>query len=169
MTRTDLPAWATEIDPQPDWTVTKERSDGGWIVEARWWGWLGNGQTRGRNAVLIRLGDDADASAEYRGVTSGVMRRLERHLGDMSVEMHPQLTTGAYQFMVRNYVAGRVAELPAGPREGGDAYYAGLLAIYEDLLAKGNPEPLNVLARALELPKETVKTRIRVARRRRDP
>ena len=46
------------------------------------------------------------------------------------------------RIVTRRYVQARLAELPARP-EDADTRLRGLLGIYEDLNADGDPEPLN--------------------------
>ncbi|MGI5240008.1 hypothetical protein [Dactylosporangium sp. CA-139066] len=148
--------------------VELERREPGLQVVARWEGGdLVDAPPPGPREVLIRITDDAAPEARRRGVTSGVMRRAERHLADLTAEYNAVPAVGAYQVMIRQYLQRRLAELPADPRSGGDAYYRGLLDLYEDIVGRGHPEPVNALAVAMGVPKETVKTRLRVARQRR--
>ncbi|MGN9778050.1 hypothetical protein ACTMS0_20140 [Micromonospora sp. H33] len=71
---------------------------------------------------------------------------------------------GAYQIVTRRYVERRIAELPAGP-EAEDARLRGLLDIFDDLTAKGHPEPLTLLAAVLGIPVDTLVTHLRSAAR----
>ena len=151
--------------PSPS-VVELERHEPGLQIVARWDDDLVDATSSGPREVLIRITDDAAPDARRRGVTSGVMRRVERHLADLTAEHNVIPAVGAYQVMVRQYLQRRLAELPADPRSGGDVYYQGLLDIYQDIVGRGHPEPLNALAVAMGVPKETVKTRLRVARQR---
>ncbi|PZG21805.1 hypothetical protein C1I95_06570 [Micromonospora craterilacus] len=71
---------------------------------------------------------------------------------------------GAYQLMARRYVQARLAELPHRP-EGTDARLRGLLEIYEELNARGHPEPLTLLADVLGIPVEILVGHLRSAKR----
>jgi hypothetical protein len=155
------------MQPSPHWTTETTRDDAGWIVTARWWGEKGEPASDGPREVVIRLADNASPDVRQRGVNSGVMRRLEHHVNDMAAEVHDMPSVGAYAVMARRYVEDRLAQLPAGPREGGDVYYRGLLELFEDVTAKGHPEPVNLLSTVMGIPKDTLKTRLRTARQRR--
>ncbi|MEW2385654.1 hypothetical protein AB0873_26680 [Micromonospora sp. NPDC047707] len=74
------------------------------------------------------------------------------------------LGVGAYQIMTRRYVERRIAELPAGPGET-EARLRGLLDIFDDITAKGHPEPLKLLATVLGIPVDTLVTHLRAAGR----
>ncbi|MGC9670891.1 hypothetical protein ACNTMW_30635 [Planosporangium sp. 12N6] len=151
----------------PGWTTEVRREDAGLEIVGRWSGRTGEPASDGPRELVIRLTDGAAPGARQRGVTSGVLRRVERHLGDMEAEAHRMPSVGGFQVMVRRYLEGRLATLPENPRQGGDAYYSGLLDIFEDLVGRGHPEPVNALASAMGVPKDTLKTRLRVARQRR--
>jgi hypothetical protein len=157
-----------EIAQHPPSMVELERREPGLQVVARWEGDDPTDALAGPREVLIRVTDDAATDARRRGVTSGVMRRVERQLADMTAEYNVLPAVGAYGVMVRQYLQRRLAELPADPRSGGDAYYTRLLDIYEDIAGRAHPEPVNALAAALGVPKETLRTRLRVARQRRE-
>jgi hypothetical protein len=161
----------TSTGRDSDWQVTSRRSEAGWEVEARWWGAPGEPPTDGPLEVLVRLAPDHTPAQRQKGVTSGVLRRLERHVTAMTDQArvdrdHPSV--GPYDRMARDHVARLAATLPAGPH-GDDAatYYAGLLAIMEELTERGHPTPIALLASVLEVPKGTVKTRLNTARQRR--
>ncbi|QGN48604.1 hypothetical protein GKC29_18385 [Micromonospora sp. WMMC415] len=70
----------------------------------------------------------------------------------------------AHQIVTRRYVERRIAELPTGP-EAADARLRGLLAIFDDITAKGHPEPLTLLAAVLGIPVGTLVTHLRAAGR----
>jgi hypothetical protein len=166
-----LPAWTRDLSPAPTWATDLRRSDGGWEVEARWWGNQPGEGTQGPREVVIRLLPDAPPEARHKGVNTGVMRRMEQLVAEINRHVEDLIDNpgvGAYDRMARGYVRDKLATLPDGPREGGDAYYAGLLALFEDVAAKGHPEPLTLIASVMGAPKDTVKTRLRVARQRRD-
>ena len=169
--RKALPAWTTDLSPAPTWATDLRRSDGGWEVEARWWGAEPGDGTQGPRELVIRLMPDAAPEVRRKGVNTGVMRRMEQLVGEINRHVEDLVDNpglGAYDRMARRYVRDALAALPDGPREDPDAYYAGLLALFEDLTGKGHPEPLTLLASVMGAPKETVRTRLRVARRRRE-
>lgn len=169
MTKAKLPDWARTIEPRPDWADALKRNVDGWEVEARWWGRKGEPVTDGPSEISIHLAADPEPDVRKRGVTTGVMRRLEAAVFDMSAEFHGLPAVGGYQVMARKYVEGRVASLPGGePRAGGDAYYAHLLNIYDDLVGKGYGDPVKLMADVMDKPKDTVRTQLREARKRKD-
>src|SRR4051794_22073550 len=135
-----------------DWADEVTREDSGWTITGRWWGQAGEPASDGPREVVIRLSDDASPEVRQRGVSSGVMRRMERHLTDMAAEVHRTPSVGAFDVMVREYLVRRLAQLPQSPRQGGDAYYTGLLDIFEDVTGRGHREPLNVLASVMDIP-----------------
>ena len=69
------------------------------------------------------------------------------------------LATGAYRVMVRHYIEGRLAVLPAD----GEEHYLGLVDILNDLIARGEAEPEKSIAIAMGVPEETVRARLRQA------
>ncbi|MER5454641.1 hypothetical protein ABT008_07655 [Micromonospora sp. NPDC002389] len=75
------------------------------------------------------------------------------------------LETGADQIIVRRYVQERLAGLPTRP-EDVDARLRGLLDLYEELNARGHPEPLTLLASVLGIPVEILVGHLRAAQRR---
>lgn len=165
---TDKPAdWNVSMNPSPAWAMDRTREESGWEIEARWWGDAGEPATDGPRQVVIRLLPEASPDVRQKGINSGVMRRLERLVADMTAEVHDMPSSGAFAVMARKYVEDHVSTLPKGPREGGDTYYLGLLGLLEDLTAKGHPEPLNVMSSVMGISKDTLKTRLRTARQRR--
>ena len=90
----------------------------------------------------------------------------------MSDDLNPQprdegeevLGVGANQIMARRYVQARLAELPERPEEA-DARLRGLLEIYEELNARGHPEPLTLLAGVLGIPVDVLVVHLRAAQR----
>ncbi|MFI7575874.1 hypothetical protein [Micromonospora sp. NPDC049497] len=69
-----------------------------------------------------------------------------------------------HQIVTRRYVERRIAELPAGPGET-DARLRGLLDIFDEMTAKGHPEPLTLLASVLGIPVDMLVTHLRAAGR----
>ncbi|GAA2636750.1 hypothetical protein [Paractinoplanes durhamensis] len=61
---------------------------------------------------------------------------------------------------------GRGGAVRAGPRAGGEACYRGLLGLYDGVAGRGHPAPIAALAEAMNVSKDTVKTRLRTARQR---
>jgi hypothetical protein len=146
--------------------TTSHREEDGLLVTAEWDDQEIDAPPSGPRRLEIRLTENAAADVRHRGITSGVMRRAERHLADLTTEFNTVPAVGAYDVMVRQYLQTRLADFPVGPRAGGDDYYRRLLALYDDLTGRGHPAPINALAAAMNIPKETVKTRLRTARRR---
>ncbi len=164
-----MAASARDRQGQASWEIERTGDVAGWTVTARWWGEADEPATEGPKEALIRLADDATPDVRVRGLNSGVLRRVERLVASMAAEVHEIPSAGAYEKMALEYVRSALDDLPPGPRsDDPDRYYEGLLAIHEDVIGRGHPEPLNLLARAMGVSRETVKTRLRVARQRRD-
>lgn len=158
--------WITQLQPSPDWATEAMREESGWVIEGRWWGQQNEPASEGPREVVIRLSDDASAEVRQRGMNSGVLRRLEQHLRDMTAEMNQQPGLKSFSDVVRSHVRERVAQLPDSPRTGGSAYYTGLLQLFEEVTGMGYAEPLNLIAEVMSVPKDTLKTRLRTARQR---
>ncbi|MFG2064888.1 hypothetical protein ACGFIK_26125 [Micromonospora sp. NPDC048871] len=74
------------------------------------------------------------------------------------------LGVGGDQITARRFVEERLAELPHRP-EDAEVRLRGLLAIYEDLNARGHPEPMVLLAGVLGIPVEVLIRHLRAAQR----
>ncbi|MGC4758827.1 hypothetical protein [Micromonospora trifolii] len=158
--------WITQLQPPPGWAIEAAREDSGWIIEGRWWGQPNETASDGPREVVIRLSDDASPDVRQRGINSGVLRRLEQHLRDMTAQMNEEHGMKTFSEVVRAHVKERVSQLPEGPRQGGSVYYTGLLQLFEEVTGMGYPEPLNLIAEVMGIPKDTLKTRLRAARQR---
>ncbi|MFC8616573.1 hypothetical protein ACFT9M_09175 [Micromonospora purpureochromogenes] len=66
------------------------------------------------------------------------------------------LAVDAYRVMARRYVERRVAELPDPEGDGGEAYRQGLRDIHADIAGRGHPAPLDLLARVVGVPVDTL-------------
>lgn len=130
------------------------KRDGDLVVTARW-----GQQSDGPAEVSIRFAESASAKVARRGVTTGVMRRVEWMLADMAAELEPQPTPEVDRVLEMARV------LPRSPRRDAASYYGGLLEMFSVLDGAGHSSPINVLAEALGLPKGTVKTQLAAARR----
>lgn len=149
---------------EPDYSIGMEGTDAGWVVQARWFGNVGDVPSEGPREVLLRLSDDASPEVRQRGLNSGVMRRLERLVGQMTATIHEKPSVSSVSDVARAYVAEQVAGMPPGPRDDPDAYYAGLLKVFQGLIDMGYPQPVNLLSSVMGVPKDTLKTRLRKAR-----
>ncbi|MGY1710858.1 hypothetical protein ACI8AC_15240 [Geodermatophilus sp. SYSU D00758] len=143
------------------------RSEAGWQIAARWWGYADDppGEVPGPREVLIQPAQDIRPEVLRRGVTTGVMRRLERHLGNMAAEFAEKRGEQADREYVET-LAAALAELPEGPRSAPDVntYYDALLHLFETVAAT-HREPVNVLAKAMGIPRSTLNNRLVTARR----
>ncbi len=74
------------------------------------------------------------------------------------------LGVDAYQIMARRAVQARLAALPNRP-EDAEVRLRGLLEIYEELNARGHPEPLTLLAGVLGIPVDVLVVHLRAAQR----
>jgi hypothetical protein len=160
--------WILALQPSPDWAIESQRTDAGWLVKARWWGSVGEIPSEGPREVILRLTDEASPEVKQRGLNSGVMRRLERLVSDMTAEIQGSPQVSGVSDVARTFVIEKVAKLPGGPRDDPDAYYTGLLEIFQGLVDMGHPQPMNLLASVMEIPKDTLKTRLRKARLQRE-
>lgn len=111
----------------------------------------------GPRRVVVELAGPAPA-----GITSEMLRRADRYLGDMTDEFNEVLHVGGHRIMARQYAEDRLAELPGD----GDAYHRGLLAIHDDLAGRGETSPDYVLSSAMRVPLETLHACLEVARER---
>jgi hypothetical protein len=159
--------WVAALDPTPDWTMSTKADEAGWEIEARWWGYTDDppGPLAGPREVVVRA---TTSDGLRRGVTSGVMRRMERLLGELVAEVagQPQsLRPGDQGPTYEEVLAARVAALPeGGPRSTAGDYYGALLDLFEEV-AVTDPHPVNTLAAVMGLPRGTLNTRLATARR----
>jgi hypothetical protein len=156
--------WILALQPSPDWAIENKRTDAGWLIKARWWGSAGEISSEGPRQVIVQLAEGASPEVRQRGLNSGVLRRLERHLSEMTAEIQGSPQVSSVSDVARDFVVDQVAKLPGGPRDDPDAYYAGLLGIFQGLVDMGYPQPMNLMASVMDVPKDTLKTRLRKAR-----
>jgi hypothetical protein len=159
--------WVAALVPSPDWTISTTAEEAGWQIEARWWGFADDppGPLAGPREVVIRA---TTPDGLRRGVTSGVMRRMERLLGELTTDVtsHPRGGRDADQGPTyEEILAARVAALPeGGPRSAPGDYYGALLDLFEEV-AVTDPQPVNTLAAVMGVPRGTLNTRLATARR----
>ena len=163
----DVPDWVKALPPQVMNTYEDRQTIDGWELRARWWTHEGEPQSEGPRQLVITLSETAPADVRQRGLTSGVLRRIEKAVLASTAEANEVLAVSAYAVMANKYVREWMEKLPAGPREGGDVYYFGLLDLFEDLTEKGHPSPLNLISAVTKVPKETIRSRVKIARMRR--
>lgn len=135
-------------------------------MEASWVGTADEPWSQGPLEIRIKPSPDSSEDVRRRGVTTGVMRRMERQLGGLVERLHERPSGATYERMARQYVTSRLSELPASPRPDAESFYSGLLALHEDIRRKGYPKPIKLLADVAGVPEGTVKTRLAVAKRR---
>jgi hypothetical protein len=161
--------WWFQIGPRI-WRASARRESGEWAVTAEWVGASGRSiMPRGPSKVTVALAKGAPKAARVRGITAAALRSVEAELTQMSREFldRPELGQVAEPLEA---VLEQARRLPDSPRAIPN-YYARLLRTFHDLEELGHPEPLNALAEAMSVPKNTVKSRLRLARewaRRRD-
>ena len=165
---TSAPGWQRDINPEPDYAWELKRTDAGWEVRARWWGYSDDpsGGFVGPREVVIRATDQLPLDVRRRGVTSGVMRRMEQVLGELVEEFAGHPNSGRSTDEFRLAIAADIQKMPPSPRESPDDYYRELLRIF-DIVDAVSTEPVTELAEIMSVPKQTLKTRLRVARQRR--
>jgi hypothetical protein len=147
-------------------TKTKTRTDAGWTVTASWEIGEDGPLSVGPSSVAVTLAPDVDPQTKRRGYTTGVARKVERMIAEMQVEVVGQPKTVRLSGISERALREAIDRLPESPRKDPDAYYTGLLRIFDMLAAAGYPAPLNMLAERLGVPKNTVKTRLANARAR---
>lgn len=156
--------------PRKTQTIEATRTEAGWTMTARWEIREGRVTSSGPTEILIKPSGDASATAKGKGITTGVLRRLEALLSDMTAEAVGFGTQHVRPSEVaRSYAAEQVAGMPASPRKDPAAYYGTLLRTFDGLARMGAAEPINILADVLDLPKNTVRTQLATARRRHQP
>lgn len=141
-----------------------------WAVVARWSSFAESEEfSQAPSEVLVRILPTASAKVRQRGVTSGVLRRAEALVAEMTEAMHEDYPGQARDLnaAAEQYATSELTKMPASPRDGGD-YYGKLLELF-DFMDEfwGHPEPLNLLARLSGVSRDTMKTRLRQARLRR--
>lgn len=162
-----LPAWVAALDPSPDWAISTAAEESGWQIEARWWGYADDPARpkAGPREVVIRAAND---DVLRRGVTSGVLRRMESLLGELVKDVTARPGSGGTGDEGPTYesvLAARVAALPeGGPRSTAGDYYGALLDLFEEVAAT-DPQPVNTLAAVMGVPRGTLNTRLATARR----
>ncbi|GAA0368236.1 hypothetical protein GCM10009541_08310 [Micromonospora gifhornensis] len=82
----------------------------------------------------------------------------------MSPQSYDDEVPGMDADQARRYVQARLAELPYRP-EDAEVRLRGLLAIYEELNARGYPEPMILLAGVLGIPVDILIRHLRAAQR----
>jgi len=162
---TSKPAWLEE--GRGAVSVHHSRSEKGWVVEARWWADDVGSLSSGPREVIIRLADDASPATAAKGVNTGVVRRVERIITELTEELHATSRGMSNERHFRQQLATRVKELPKrGARSNTENYYRELLDLFEEL-ESSRPTPVNDLAVALGLGSGTVRSQIQRAKQRR--
>ncbi|WP_446215171.1 hypothetical protein [Micromonospora sp. IBHARD004] len=149
-------------------SVELSREDNGCFVTARWHADGGSTEISGPDEVVIRVAEDAAPDGRGRGVTSAVLHRMGRQVDDMVAEFHELPSVGAYQVMVRRYIEGRLAALAQTRGATADGFQSDLLAVFDDLAGRRNPDPLGALATATGRSREALNQLLDGARQRND-
>lgn len=153
--RTDKrPDWLASY-PDAEWGIESTTELGGWQLVARWAGRSGDTHVGGPREVVIRPTKSADLD---RGITAGIMRDLVPLLGELAATLQETPSERAWH----DGLAKQARDLP-DVRD--PAHWPALLNLYE-IIAAVSAEPINDLARALGVPKQTAKSRLRIARQR---
>ena len=144
------------------------KRDAGWELETRWWAYADEGAAgfAGPREVVIRATNQLPPDVLRRGVTSGVMRRMERLLGEIVEQIAIRPEAESADRMFRATIAASAEKMPKSPRESPEEYYRQLLHLFE-IVDAVSTEPVTELAEIMGVPKQTLKTRLRVARQRR--
>lgn len=150
------------------------RSDGevGLTLEARWIEWSDGRQfSAGPDLVALYVSPNR-ASQQRRGITAAMVRHMERHLSALVRDLE-KLALEDGESEVRQEVAEFMAREPSTPRQGGEIYYRALLSLWEPIEARAReegwlPRALELVADGMQVNAETLRTRIRVARRQRN-
>lgn len=147
------------------YVITHRESVAGWRVTMAWTGVPEVAPSRGPNYLEIELDPSSTAEVHRRGITSGVLREVERVL------LHTIRTLSEVPALrsqdedaVASALKRRIEKMPDSPRANRERYYSELLALLQLLKDNGRTEPLNDLASALSIPKNTLKTQLRTAR-----
>ena len=131
-------------------------TEGGWTLEVRWhpdhW-------TDGPYSAVVRLADDAPEDVRERGLTTGVLRRLEGRLTELVQEHHGAGDQDAYVSAVQ-------ALEGIGPRDRPEDYYRLLLDAYFTGRRLHPADATKRLSEHLKVPRGTIATRLDVAKRR---
>lgn len=145
------------------WSVRAAAQVGHWTIRAEWLGVSGKAALpKGPNRVELRPAPDAPLAVRVRGVTASSLREAEGVITQMTRDFakRPELAGIADPVAP---VLRRLAQMQGGPR-GNQDYYPILLKAFSRLQQAGHPEPVNALADAMNVSKNTAKTRLRLAR-----
>lgn len=145
------------------WSVTASAQVGNWAIRAEWLGVSGKAALpKGPNRVELRPSRDAPLAVKVRGVTASALREMEGVITQMTRDFaeRPELAGIADPVAP---VLRRLTQIEGGPR-GNEDYYPLLLKAFSRLEEAGHPEPVNALAEAMNVSKNTAKTRLRLAR-----
>ncbi|GAB2589173.1 hypothetical protein [Microlunatus antarcticus] len=146
------------------------RDEHGVIFEARWVERAGEDLSAGPDMLVLYVAPDASPTVRRRGMTAGLMRHMERYLTEQMRELE-QAAVADGDALVREEVEEFLAANPTSPRAGGDIYYAGLLRFWDQIESRARtegwaPRALELVASAMGLNVETLRSRIRTARKR---
>lgn len=160
--------WVVELGPEVTITKSMKVADGGWTLEARWWGKDANDLSAGPREAIISLAADASPSVRRKGVTSGVMRRLEGALARLIAEWEQTPKTLREDGLFFKGLGKSVEAFPeAGPRSKTGNYYGDLLQLFEEIEVF-RPRPLDDLEAVMKIPKNTIKSQMQRARKMRE-
>ena len=131
---------------------------GNWLVTAAW------ERSHDKAAAPSRLTiESAEAEIEARGVTTSVLREVEtelvRHIAELRESDVAKVMASA-----SDQLTGAIARAKESDRIDGD-YYAAIADAVEALRQQGQSRPVKVLAAALDLPIETLRTQLKKARK----
>ena len=146
------------------WSARASAQVGNWTIRAEWLGVSGRAALpKGPNRVELRPAPDAPLAVKVRGVTATSLREMEGVITQMTRDFaeRPELEGIADPVAP---VLRRLTQIQDGPR-GNEDYYPLLLKAFSRLEEAGHPEPVNALAEAMNVSKNTAKTRLRLARK----
>jgi hypothetical protein len=152
-------------DGHGGWVFTDSFELEGWLVELEWKSGgtdePGAETTHGPSTVKITA---AASPVPTRGLTSGALRRIEAQITALTADFHSTSQRAEAEERAMQGIRDQIAAMPSGPRAGSD-YYPRLLQIVDELERIGRMEPINDLVSVTGIPKETIKTRLRIARK----
>jgi hypothetical protein len=146
------------------WRVLAIAQVGDWSIRAEWVGISGKAALpKGPSRVELRPGRQAPRAVKVRGVTASCLREMEAVVTQLSKDFaeRPELDQIADPLAP---ILKRLGQMTDGPR-GNPDFYPMLLKAFRNLETAGHPEPVNALADAMSVSKNTAKTRLRLARK----
>ena len=138
--------------------------DAEWTITCEWDATESGAYLNAPSRIVIEPSPSAPAESRHKGITSTVMRRIERAVTEHAAERRksfPVVKAPKFWDVIRE----RIRQMPEGPRDRSGDYYAELLDLYE-ILDATEPHAAERLAIEIGKPVNTVLSQLQRARQR---